>query len=200
MNPVAKDITRAVSDVAPEGFKCALVGGLAVSARVDPRMTRDIDLAVAVQDDRQAEALVRQLCARGYRLRALVEQEAVGRLSTARLMRDGDDGTIVDLRFASSGVEPELVDAAEAVEILPDVVVPLATAGHLMALKVLARDDRRRPQDADDLRRLYAISTPADRHACVEALRLVTARGYHRGRDLVRAWADLEADEGDAFR
>jgi hypothetical protein len=32
--------------------------------------------------------------------------------------------------------------------------VPVARIGHLMALKVLARDDRRRPQDFDDLRAL----------------------------------------------
>jgi hypothetical protein len=34
----------------------ALVGGLAVSVHVEPRFTRDIDLAVAVAGDAKAEA------------------------------------------------------------------------------------------------------------------------------------------------
>ena len=36
----------------------ALLGGLAVSARTDPRFTRDIDLAIAVGTDRGAEQVV----------------------------------------------------------------------------------------------------------------------------------------------
>jgi len=39
----------------------ALVGGLAVSVRTEPRFTRDLDLAVAVADDRAAEDLVHRL-------------------------------------------------------------------------------------------------------------------------------------------
>ena len=34
----------------------ALIGGLAVSARTEPRFTRDADLAVAVTSDAEAEA------------------------------------------------------------------------------------------------------------------------------------------------
>ncbi len=194
MTPIASDVVRVLSEISAEGFSCALVGGLAVSARVDPRMTRDIDLAVSVRDDREAEVLVRRLTNRGYRLRALVEQEAVGRLSAARLVRDDGDGAVVDLLFASSGVEQELVAAAEPIEIVAEVVVPLATIGFLMALKLLARDDRRRPQDADDLRKLLEVATDADKLACVEALKLICQRGYHRGRDLLAAWSNLLAE------
>jgi hypothetical protein len=38
-------------------FAFDLIGGLAVSVRAEPRFTRDIDLAVAVTDDRDAESL-----------------------------------------------------------------------------------------------------------------------------------------------
>ena len=41
-----------------EGVSGCLVGGLAVSVRCDPRFTRDVDLAIALQNDTQAEALV----------------------------------------------------------------------------------------------------------------------------------------------
>jgi hypothetical protein len=37
------------------------VGGLAISVRSDPRLTRDADLAVSVADDQEAEALMRSL-------------------------------------------------------------------------------------------------------------------------------------------
>jgi hypothetical protein len=59
----------------------ALVGGLAVSARTEPRFTRDADLAVALTSDAEAEALIHGLRARGYGIEAVVEQEAVGRLA-----------------------------------------------------------------------------------------------------------------------
>jgi len=39
----------------------ALVGGLAVSARTEPRFTRDADIAVAVASDAEAEGLTRDL-------------------------------------------------------------------------------------------------------------------------------------------
>lgn len=34
-----------------EGVSGCLVGGLAVSVRCDPRFTRDVDLAIALQND-----------------------------------------------------------------------------------------------------------------------------------------------------
>ncbi len=37
------------------GLRWALIGGLAVAVRAEPRFTRDVDLAVAVADDRELE-------------------------------------------------------------------------------------------------------------------------------------------------
>jgi hypothetical protein len=42
----------------PRGKRFALVGGLAVSVRAEVRFTRDVDLAVAVSSDAEAESLV----------------------------------------------------------------------------------------------------------------------------------------------
>ena len=93
----------------------ALVGGLAVAVRTEPRFTRDADLAVSVTDDSEAEALVRGLQVHGYRVAAIVEQEATRRLATVRLIPPGERerGVVVDLLFASSGIEPEIVAGAE---------------------------------------------------------------------------------------
>lgn len=83
---------------------------------------------------------------------ATVEQDATGRLATARLVPPyaRADEVVVDMLFASSGVEPELVAAAEIIDVLPDLGVPVARVGDLIALKILARDDCTRPQDAAD--------------------------------------------------
>lgn len=167
------------------GHAFALVGGLAVSARTEPRFTRDVDIAVAVGGDSDAEALIRTLRTTGYQLDTLVEQSASGRLATARLTRPSERvGTVVDLLFSSSGIEPEVVAAAEEVELLPAWRTRVATTGHLIALKVLARDDVERPQDIGDLRALLRVASPADVAEAQAALALISKRGYHRGREL----------------
>jgi hypothetical protein len=105
---------RIAADLERSNVEFALVGGLAVSVRTEPRFTRDADFAVAVADDAEAEALIRRLRGCGYEIEALVEQDAVGRLATVRLAVTGDaGGPIIDLLFASSGIEPVIVAEAE---------------------------------------------------------------------------------------
>lgn len=172
------------------GVGHALVGGLAVSIRCEPRFTRDIDLVVAAATDDVAEAIVRALVQDGYQLLATVEQEAAGRLATVRLAL-GLRGDVVDLLFASSGIEDEIAAAADPIEVLPALVLPVATIGHLIALKLLATDDRTRPQDAVDLRALITAADDADIATAREAVGLIEDRGYARGRDLVAAFEHL---------
>jgi DNA-binding TFAR19-related protein (PDSD5 family) len=164
----------------------ALVGGLAVSALTEPRFTRDADFAVAVTGDAEAERLVNALQRRRYTVDTVLEHQATGRLATVRLTRTGADaGPVVDLLFASSGIERELVDAAVAMRLLDDLTLPVARLGHLIALKVLSRDDLARPQDLVDLRALMRSATPSDINAAERSLELISERGYHRGKRLV---------------
>jgi len=173
------------------GAAFALVGGLAVSVRTEPRFTRDIDLVVAVRDDRDAERLVRALVSAGFGVGAAVEQAAVGRLATVRLRPPGVDTNVVDLLFASSGIEREIVTAAEPLEVLPSLTVPVARTGHLIALKLLARDDKRRPQDHVDLRALVVVADDGERVLAGAACEAIVARGFARGRDLIAALRSL---------
>jgi predicted nucleotidyltransferase len=173
----------------------ALVGGLAVSVRTEPRFTRDADLAVAVASDGEAEALIRTLQTRGYGIEAVVEQEAAGRLATVRLMPAGDPlGPVIDLLFASSGIESEVVGHAEPLELLPGLRIGVARTGHLIALKVLARDDVNRPQDLVDLRALLRVASTDELTRARHSLRLIAERGYHRGRDLEAELRRLSPD------
>ena len=163
----------------------ALVGGLAVSVRTEPRFTRDADLAVALATDAEAEALVQSLRAHQFGIGAVVEQEAAGRLATVRLTLSAEPHTpVVDLLFASSGIEAEVVADAEPIDILPQLTMGVARTGHLIALKVLSRDDERRPQDLVDLRALVRVASPTEITRARDAIALIAARGYHRGRDL----------------
>lgn len=120
-----------------------------------------------------------------------------GLLATVRLTLAGDtDGPVIDLLFASSGIEPEIVAGANPVELIPGLTLKVARIDHLIALKVLSRDDMQRPQDLVDLRALLRVATDADVTRAREALGLITARGYDRGRELVPQLESLLGQSG----
>lgn len=184
LNPVERALKRIFSELDAIDVRCALICGFAVSARAEPRVTRDVDVAVFADGDDAAEQLVLQLQNRGYVVGMLLQQEKTGRIATVRLTRESERSVYVALLFASSGIEPEIVAAAEELAVLEDVTVPVATRVHLIAMKVLARDDRHRPQDFDDLRALLAEASDGELSSVRDALALVEARGFNRGRDL----------------
>ena len=103
---------------------------------------------------------------------------------------------VIDLLFASSGIEAEIVAAAETIELLPRLPMRVATVGHLIALKVLSRDDEKRPQDAVDLRALLRVASEADLVGARLAIAAITDRGYGRGRDLAGALHGLLRSSG----
>ena len=164
-----------------ENVNGCLIGGLAVSARCDPRFTRDIDIAVAVDTDERAEALVHALCASGLRMVGLVEQEGVGRMAMVRLSTA--DGLSVDLLIASSGIETEVVSGAETLEVVLGVLLPVARTGHLIALKLLSVAPGHET-DAADLKNLSAIATEDEWSLASEAVKHIQDRGFARGRQL----------------
>ncbi|MFV0407565.1 MAG: nucleotidyl transferase AbiEii/AbiGii toxin family protein [Propioniciclava sp.] len=192
--PLERALRTAADQLQRGGVRFALIGGLAVSIQATPRFTQDADLAVAVSDDAEAKAVVRQAIESGFELVTLVEQITTGRLATARLLHPDRPGLITDLLFASSGIEPEIVAAATPTDVTATLNLPVASIAHLIVLKVLARDDRRRPTDADDLRALAAVADDADWRAARDAAQLVAERGFHRDRDLIDLITQLRTD------
>jgi hypothetical protein len=190
-SPVELALRRAVADLDALEVRWALIGGLAISIRSVPRFTKDLDFAIAVADDSEAEGVVHRLCGRGYQPVEVLEQEYVKRLSGVRLERSESD-VIVDLLFASSGIENEVVASATRLEVLPRLSAPVATIGHLIALKTLAG----RNQDLTDLGTLIPAASAGDLEIAHEAVRLIQARGFNREQN-VRADLDkLIADLG----
>ncbi len=193
LNRLARVVRCARDELSRLGLKWALIGGLAVAVRAEPRFTRDVDLAVAVADDRAAEGLIFKLQGSGYQIITCLEHEVTGRLATIRLLPpvENTPAVILDLLFASSGIEEEIVADATPVEVFAGLVIPVASTGDLMALKLLARDDRRRPQDYDDLVALLREASEADIERARESLQLVVERDCHRNRDLMDAFEQL---------
>ena len=144
--PVESALRRAIADLNAIKVQWSLIGGLAISVRSVSRFTKDLDFAVAVAGDLEAEDVVHRLRGRGYQPVEVLEQDYVERLSGVRLEHNSSD-VVVDLLFASSGIEGEVVASATRVEVLPQLLAPVATTGHLIALKVLAG----RNQDLTDL-------------------------------------------------
>lgn len=190
-------ILRLKADLEALGLRWALVGGLAVSARAEPRTTRDVDVVVAVADDSEAEQVVKLLQNRSYQLHQPLEQRDRDRLAVVRLLAPGDwqggEGAVLaDLLFASNGIEEEITEQADLLEILPQLFLPVAKTGHLMAMKVLALRPHRpqdRPQDPTDLRELLRVADAEEIERCRDALDRISRRGYDQGKDLM---ADFE--------
>src|SRR5436190_13245098 len=86
-------------ELVPAHVRFALVGGVAVAARTEPRFTRDLDFAISVGTDQEADATVLELRQLGYSLETALENTARQRLSTVRLRRS-PRSPIIDLLFA----------------------------------------------------------------------------------------------------
>jgi hypothetical protein len=179
------------------GRRFALVGGLAVSVRAEVRFTRDVDIVVLVADDPDAESLTYHLRTAGYSAVASVEHETRHRLSTVRLM--SPSGVKVDLLFASSGIETEIVDRATPIDFGGIGAVPVANAEELLAMKVLSMTDLRL-QDRIDAQRLLQFTPELDLSLVREHLARITARGYAREQDLEAKLALVLQDVGRVTR
>jgi predicted nucleotidyltransferase len=163
-----------------------------VSVRCDPRFTRDVDLAIAVSSDEEAESVGRLLGSSGFRLDALAEQEAVGRLAMVRLI--ANDGTTVDMLTASSGIEAEVVADAEILEVTAGTVLSVARVGHLIALKLLSVSPGRET-DMADLRNLAIVADDEEWDRAERAVARIEERGFSRGRDLRESLRTLRAGQ-----
>lgn len=179
MTRLQQALIRLDTDLRAGEFRYALVGGFAITLRAEPRTTRDLDVVLVVSGDREAERVALVLRMRGYKdhPKGAAIERADGRLATIRLIsppvEEDGAGVQVDLLVACVGIEPEVVAAAQFLEVMPRVYIPVARSGHLVAMKVLAA----RPQDLEDVRLLLREMGEADLKLARESLVLIERRG-----------------------
>ena len=193
MTEIAEVAAQVVQWLESHGIKYALIGGLAVSFRAMERFTKDIDLAIVVENDQQAESVVREICSLGFQIDLLLEQQATDRLATVRLVKQPGGSVLVDLLFASSGIEAEIAADAEPIEVFPKVVVRTARLHSLLAMKLLSADPKTRPQDELDIRNLLQVARSDEIDTAERLVRLISERGYHRGKNLVEDFSRYKA-------
>lgn len=185
-----EDITRQLRRL---GRPFALVGGLAIAQRAEPRFTRDLDLAIAAERDADVEWLVQELRLVGYAPVTVVEQDDRKRVATVRLA--SRSGIVVDLIAATSGIEDQVVARATPVAIGAAGELPVARAEELLAMKVLSMSERR-PQDRIDAVNLVLVNENLDLDAVRANLATITARGFNRDQDLRAKLEELLASVG----
>ncbi len=127
-----------------------VIGGMAAIAHGVPRVTRDIDLAVAGTGTDLA-VLLRVFGKHGIVPRIERSIEFAGR-SNVLLLRHGPSGIEVDLSLAWLPFEEEAIAAALEVS-LAGATVPMVRPEDLVVYKAVAW----RPQDRGDVERLLAV-------------------------------------------
>ena len=186
MNTLESALRRIPNDMRHVNVGWALVGGFAVSAYAGGRATADIDLALAVSSNREIDRVVFELTSIGYEPGVVLEDTETGLTSTVRMFSPGKQrrAIYVDLLLNTCGIEPEVVAAAQARRIRPDLELMVAQLGHLLALKILSeRDDRL--QDRIDIQNMLKVAKSGDIELAIRGMALITERGRAREKDLL---------------
>lgn len=162
-------LADAVQVLEARGIEFALIGGLAVSLRGQPRMTVDVDLVMLADVDRALE-LVRDIDATPFEPLFPGVEEVVAR-SYILPLRHRTTGIRVDVAIGMSGFERQAVRRAAPVSI-GAVRVPVVATEDLLIMKALAG----RPQDEEDIRGLIAAQRDAiDWPGCLDLARRLGA-------------------------
>lgn len=171
------------------GVKFCLVGGMAITARSYERTTKDVDFAVSVISEVEAEECVRALATNGFEVNTILENKTHNVLSTVRLKYINGPEFFIDLLFSACGIEKEIVSQSSELELLPKVFVPVASVASLIVMKLVSFDVEKRPVDIADLHALLKVASDEDIRKVRELATLIVKRNFHRGRDLI---AELE--------
>ena len=155
-------LADAVAVLEARGMQCALIGGLAVSLRGQPRMTVDVDLVVLATVE-EALRLVHELDSTCFEPLFPGVEEVVTK-SFILPLRHRSTGIRVDLAIGMSGFEQRAVHRATPVTI-GGTRIPVVSIEDLLVMKALAG----RPQDDQDIRGLVAAQRDViDWSACLE--------------------------------
>ena len=162
---------------------------------VEPRTTKDIDIVVSVPDEAQGDNLKDLLLTRGYTTpQILMHTTPTRRMGWRVLIPPSRETSIpLDILVSVCGIENDIVAKSTAIEILPGLSLPVASLGHLIAMKVLSQNPFERLQDRVDLLALLGNATEQDRIVVEHSLNEIAHRGFAGERDLIAELRDIEA-------
>lgn len=153
----------------------AVIGGLAVSIRGQPRMTVDVDIVIASDVD-QALALVAKLPESQFRP-LFQDVESVVTRAFILPLRHRSTNVKVDISIGLSGFERQAIARAEQTN-FAGLKLPVVQAEDLLIMKILAS----RPQDEQDIQGL--IVAQGERIDWEYCLRTAKDLGEAVGQDL----------------
>ncbi len=148
---MTNDLTKTLADLTTwlrsEQVSFAVIGGLAVGVRGEPRFTADVDVVVGLNLD-DALLLVDRLS--GSPFQPLFPEVAeVVRTSFLLPLRHLATSVRVDVAIGLSGFERQLLARADEIT-LSGFTAPIATSEDLILMKLLAS----RPRDIEDAEKL----------------------------------------------
>lgn len=155
---MTNDLTKTLADLTTwlrrEEVAFAVIGGLAVGVRGEPRFTADVDVVVGLDLDDALQLLDRLSDSPFQPLFPDVAE--VVRTSFILPLRHLATGVRVDVAIGLSGFERQLLARADEVTIA-GFTAPVATAEDLILMKLLAS----RPRDTDDAEKLAQKHGPS---------------------------------------
>lgn len=157
----------------------ALIGGLAVSFRTIERATKDIDIAIAVSNDKESENIIREFGNLGFKPTTLMENKNTGAISTVRMLSDNFGSIYLDLLFGATGIESEVVESSDLIELLPGLNAKIASLSSLIAMKILSSNNVKRRQDIIDLQNLIESANEAELAEAKHLINLIQERGFN---------------------
>ena len=166
-------LADAIAMLESRGIACAVIGGLAVSLRGQPRMTVDVDLVMAA-DVEDALRLARELPGTPFEPLFTGVEEVINAAYILPL-RHRTTGIRVDLAIGMSGFERDAIERARTL-VIADTTAPVVTVEDLLVMKALAG----RPQDEQDIRGIVDLhGERIDWTAC-----LTTAKALGKAVDI----------------
>lgn len=157
----------------------ALIGGLALAAHGADWSTTDIDIVISLCSDRSTATLADALRARGHWVKYLPHEILREILVVLPRVEESGPLGVVDLLPWACGFEHEIVASAN-LRVVHHVPLPVASIGHLLAVKLKAMQDVQRARDQTHLCALLSLATQVDREVARDALMLSFERGFLR--------------------
>lgn len=170
LSPLKTTIIALLQWFHAERVRGMIIGGVAASLLGRPRMTRDVDAMVWLQDPARWKSFLESAKTHGIEARI---SDALGFALQARvlLLRHMPTGIDIDVSFAGLAFEDEAL-ARSIVGNFDDLAIPLPSPEDLIIMKAIAH----RPRDAAD------IEAVLDAHPTIDTTRI---------RNVVHDFAEL---------